>query len=141
MCHVSKQKLRSNFCVPVCAQLDQKCSISNQPIPKHQATFSLGFLTPNEVDNVALGNKTFSICLSLVIYPIKAFWDAWVAQLSVQLWLKSCMISRFFSLSSAWGSLLTAQSLEPASDSVSASLSAPPLLALCLSLSLFTKNK
>ena len=36
------------------------------------------------------------------------------------------------------GSVLTAQSLELASDSVSPSLSAPPLLALCLSLS---KNK
>ena len=36
-------------------------------------------------------------------------------------------------------SVLTAQSLEPAWDSVSPSLSAPPLLMLCLSLSL--KNK
>ena len=35
----------------------------------------------------------------------------------------------------ALGSVLTAQSLEPASDSVSPSLSAPPLLMLCLSLS------
>ena len=34
------------------------------------------------------------------------------------------------------GSVLTALSLEPASDSVSPSLSAPPLFALCLSLSL-----
>ena len=33
------------------------------------------------------------------------------------------------------GSVLTAQSLEPASDSVSPSLSAPPSLMLCLSLS------
>ena len=35
------------------------------------------------------------------------------------------------------GSVLTAQSLEPASDSVSSSLSAPPPLTLCLSLSLY----
>ena len=34
------------------------------------------------------------------------------------------------------GSVLTAWSLEPASDSVSPSLSAPPLLMPCLSLSL-----
>ena len=34
------------------------------------------------------------------------------------------------------GSVLTAQSLEPASDSVSPSLSAPPLLVPCLLLSL-----
>ena len=37
-------------------------------------------------------------------------------------------ISRFVGSSPASGSVLTAQSLEPASDSVSPSLSAPPLL-------------
>ena len=47
------------------------------------------------------------------------------------------MISRFVSSSPASGSVLTARSLEPASDSVSPSLSAPPPLMLCLSL----KNK
>ena len=41
------------------------------------------------------------------------------------------------SLSPMSGSVLTAQNLERASDSVSPSLSAPPLLALCL----FLKNK
>ena len=45
------------------------------------------------------------------------------------------MISQFVSLSSTLGSVLTAQSLEPLSDSVSPSLSAPPLFMLCLSLS------
>ena len=44
------------------------------------------------------------------------------------------MISRSMSLSPALGSVLTAQSLEPASDSVSPSLSVPSPLALCLSL-------
>ena len=43
------------------------------------------------------------------------------------------MISRFVSSIPAWGSVLTAQSLEPASDSVSPSLSAPPPLTLSLS--------
>ena len=38
------------------------------------------------------------------------------------------------SSSPASGSVLTAQSLEPTSDCVSPSLSAPPLLMLCLSL-------
>ena len=47
------------------------------------------------------------------------------------------MISRFMSSSPPSGSVLTAQSLEPASDSVSPSLSASPLFVLCLSL----KNK
>ena len=38
------------------------------------------------------------------------------------------------------GSVLTAQSLEPALDSMSPSLSAPPLLILCLSLSKINKT-
>ena len=44
------------------------------------------------------------------------------------------MISRFVGLSPTSGSVLTAQGLEPALDSVSPPLSAPPLLMLCLSL-------
>ena len=43
------------------------------------------------------------------------------------------MISWFMGSSLTSGSVLTAQRLEPASDSVSPSLSAPPLLVLCLS--------
>ena len=43
------------------------------------------------------------------------------------------MISRFVSSSPAWGSVLTALSLEPVSDFVFPSLSAPPPLLLCLS--------
>ena len=46
------------------------------------------------------------------------------------------MISRFVGSSPASGSVLTAQSLEPASDSVSLSLCASPAHALSLSLSL-----
>ena len=53
--------------------------------------------------------------------------------------LAQVMISLFLSSSPTSGYVLTAQSLEPTSDSVSPSLSAPPLLMLCLSLSL--KNK
>ena len=45
------------------------------------------------------------------------------------------MIFQFRSLSPALGSVPTAQSLEPALDSVSPSLSAPAPLMLCLSLS------
>ena len=44
--------------------------------------------------------------------------------------------SWFMSLSPTSGSVLTAQSLEPASDSVSPSLSVPPLLVLSLALAL-----
>ena len=45
------------------------------------------------------------------------------------------MISWFVSASPALGSALTARSLQPASDSVSTPLSAPPLHALCLPVS------
>ena len=60
---------------------------------------------------------------------------AWVAQ-SVKCPISAqVMISQSVSSSPALGSVLRAQSLESASDSVSPSLSAPPLLMLCLSLS------
>ena len=60
----------------------------------------------------------------------------WLSQLSDRLLiLAQLVISRFLSLSPTLGSLLTAQSLEPASGSVSPSLSAPPPFMLCLSLS------
>ena len=49
------------------------------------------------------------------------------------------MISRFVGSSPASGSVLTAQSLDPALDSVSPSLSDPPMLMLSLSLSLDNK--
>ena len=68
---------------------------------------------------------------------------AWVAQLVKRRTSAQVMISQFVSLSPASGSVLTIQSLEPALDSVSPSLSAPSPLALCLSLSLSLslKNK
>ena len=44
-------------------------------------------------------------------------------------------ISRFVGSSPTSGSVLTAQSLEPVSDSVSPSLSDPPPFMLCVSLS------
>ena len=55
--------------------------------------------------------------------------------------LAQVMISLFLSSSPTWGSVLTALSLEPASDSVSPPLSASPLLRLRLSLSLSKINK
>ena len=63
--------------------------------------------------------------------------DAWVAQSVEQQTSAQVMLSRSVSSSPASGSVLTARSLEPASDAVSPSLSAPPpLLTLSLSLSL-----
>ena len=62
----------------------------------------------------------------------------WVAQSVKCLTSAKVMISWLVSLSPTLGSVLTAQNLEFASDSVSLSpslsLSAPPLVALCLSL-------
>ena len=46
-------------------------------------------------------------------------WGAWVAQLVEHPTSAQVMISQFMSSSSASGSVLTAQSLEPALDSVS----------------------
>ena len=62
-----------------------------------------------------------------------------MAQSVKRLTLAQVMILRFVGSSPVSGSVLTAQSLEPASDSVSPSLSAPPSLMLCLCLPL--KNK
>ena len=57
--------------------------------------------------------------------------DTWVAQSVNRLTLAQVMISQFMGSSPTSGSVLTAQSLEPASDSVSPSLSARlPLTSL-----------
>ena len=59
---------------------------------------------------------------------------AWVAQSVRHLTSAQVMISQLVGSSPMSGSMLTASSLEPASDSVSPSLSlCPPPLMLCLS--------
>ena len=73
----------------------------------------------------------------LLRYKTIGLWDTWVAQSVDRLTLAQVMILQFMSQSHASGSELTAQSLQPASDSVSPFLSAPSPLALCLS----PKNK
>ena len=67
-------------------------------------------------------------------------WGAWVAQSVKRPTSVQVMISQFVGSSPASGSVLTAQSLEPASHSVSPSLSAPSLLMLCLSVSKINKH-
>ena len=59
---------------------------------------------------------------------------AWVVQSVRRPTPAQVMISWFMGLTPASGSVLTAQSLEPASDSVSPFHSAPLPLMLCLSL-------
>ena len=63
-------------------------------------------------------------------------WGTWVAQLVKRPTSAQVMISWFVSSSPVSDSVLTAQSLEPASDSVSTSLSAPSSFVRSLSLSL-----
>ena len=58
-----------------------------------------------------------------------------MAQLVKRPTLAQVMMSRFGSLSPMTGCVLTAQSLEPASDAMFPSLSVPPSLALSLSFS------
>ena len=60
---------------------------------------------------------------------------AWVAQSVKRPTSAQVTASQFVSSSPVSASVLTAQSLEPASDSVSLPLSALPMLMLCLSLS------
>ena len=65
----------------------------------------------------------------------------WVAQSVRHPTSTQVMISQLVGLCPTSGSVLAAQSLEPALDSVSPSLSAPLLLPLSLSLSFSLKNK
>ena len=63
----------------------------------------------------------------------------WVAQLVKHLTSAWVMISQLMSSSPALGSVVTAQTLEPASDSGSPSLSVSPQLVLCFCLSKINK--
>ena len=60
----------------------------------------------------------------------------WLSHVVKRLTLAQGTVSWFMSSSPALGSVLTAQSLEPASDSVSPSLSPPPLPAHACAISL-----
>ena len=62
-----------------------------------------------------------------------------MAQLVGHLTWAQVMIAHFVGSSPALGSMLTALSLDPTSDSVSPSLSAPTPFVLCLSFSLSQK--
>ena len=68
-------------------------------------------------------------------------WGAWVAQSVKRPTSAWVVISRFVGSSPTSGYVLTARSLEPASDSVSPLLSAPSPLMLCLSQKYTFKKK
>ena len=80
-----------------------------------------------------------SIALWAMPIENKLFRGAWVAQSVKHPTSAQVMIPQFVGSSPAPGSVLTAQNLKPASDSVSPPSSAPPILMLCLSLSLNNK--
>ena len=63
-------------------------------------------------------------------FEMRSFRGAWVAQSVGRPTSARIMIARSVSSSPTSGSVLTARGLEPTSDSVSPSLSAPPPLAL-----------
>ena len=71
----------------------------------------------------------------LCVFKREYSWGAWVAWSVKRPTSAQVMISRSVSSSPVSGSVLTTQSLESVSDSVSPSLSAPPLFILCLSVS------
>ena len=68
-------------------------------------------------------------------------WGAWVAQSAGRPTSTQVMISQFMSSSPVLGSVLTAQSLETALDSVSPSLSLPLPHSCSVSVSLKNKKK
>ena len=76
--------------------------------------------------------KPFSILHHFHIKDVSC-WGAWVAQSVTRPTSAQVMISRSVGSSPVSGSVLTAQSLEPVSDSVSPSFSDPPLFMLSVS--------
>ena len=96
----------------------------------------VGWLIPNADSGECSREVQTQFCF--IKLKITHHWDAWVVQLVKRPTLAQVMILQSVSSSPKSSSVLTARSLEPASDSVSPSLSAPPLLMLCLSL---WKNK
>ena len=70
----------------------------------------------------------------ILFAKIVMVWGAWVALSVERPTSAQVLISRFVGSSPASGSVPTARSLEPASDSVSPSLPGPSPLTLCLSL-------
>ena len=86
----------------------------------------LSLSAPPCLSSLSLKNKYF-------LEKEKSFRGAWVAPLVKHLTLAQVVISQFMGSSPASGSVLTAQSLEPASDSASPYLSVPPPLVLSLS--------
>ena len=98
-------------------------------IGKDVKQLELSYALRVQISKTTLENH---LVISAKIENMQGTWVAWSVKRPTS---AQVMISPFGSSSRTWGPALTAQSLEPAWDSVSPSLSAPPPLALCLSLS------
>ena len=96
-----------------------------------------------EIENLGWNLDSFHYVvfmhLSFLLCKMWIIRGTWVAQLVEHLTLALVMISWFESSSPASGSVLTARSLKPASDSVSLSLCPSPTHVRSLSLSLSQK--
>ena len=103
----------------------------------HLNTLMLWRWTDELVNNCPHWNKSVRTYKYETISTM--FRGTWVAQLVKHPTSAQVMISQFVSSSPALGSVLTAQSLEPTSDSVSPPFSTPPLLTLCVCLSIINK--
>ena len=103
------------------------------------------FVKTTSVEEVFVSLKEDTIQVGKIAYEMfgsscwmfknLSYQGAWVAQSVKCPTSTQVMISWSVTSNSVLGSVLSAQNLEPASDSVSPSLFAPPLFALCLSLS------
>ena len=105
---------------------------------KGQKCRSLFYTCPvSTVVSARLSNDNVDIYLDFALQYLEIellrVASAWMAQLVKCTTSAQVMISWFMCLSPASGSVLTAQSLEPASDSVSPFLSVPPRLVCSVS--------
>ena len=133
------------FCSPFLLNHDPRAVISHVPSDVDHPGMTLTLTETQDmrcVSRVAAESPFPRVSLQICGHPpqhdpIKTHWcsGAWVAPSVERPTSAQVMILRSVSSSPASGSVLTARSLEPALDSVSPFLSAPPPLALCLCLS------
>ena len=120
-------------------------NITNRSLCYYNHFYAYNFFMDHSDSVIKNINKVLVMKSCYCCKPLKAKRNfsrgTWVAQSVEHLTLAQVMISQFVSLSPVSGSVLRAQSLKPASDSVSPSLSALPPLVLCLSKINKCKNK
>ena len=130
----------SSWCTEHCCQQGQQ-NLALE-ITSEEASKGWAFVTSSGMKNQGpnqRASKAFTLKILqtqgqiLPLFKILVFWGAWVAQSVKRPTLAQVMISQFVSSSPALDSVLTARSLEPASDCVSLSLCPSPIHTLSLS--------